>query len=132
MKLGKIYMIISDKGDSVYVGSTCTKYLSNRMAAHVASYKCFLKGDKLPNLSSFKLFSKYGVESCKIILLESCPCDSIDELHAREHYYIHLKKSVNSQRLKCYSSCENKEVNESLNSNYELQKQKFKDIYELC
>ena len=103
---GKIYMIMSDKGDMVYVGSTCSKYLSYRMAAHTASYKCLLNGCKTSDLSSFRLFEEYGVDSCKIILLESYPCNTIDELHAREHHYIILKNAINKQKLSKYKKTE--------------------------
>ena len=103
---GKIYMIYSDNGDMVYVGSTCSKYLSYRMATHASSYKCLLNGYKTSDLSSFRLFEKYGIDNCKIILLESFPCNSIDELHAREHHYIILKNAINKQKLNKYKITE--------------------------
>ena len=31
---GKIYKIVSDCTDKIYIGSTCEKYLSNRLAGH--------------------------------------------------------------------------------------------------
>ena len=34
------------------------------------------------------MLDKYGVDNCHIILLETFPCGSVDELRAREAYYI--------------------------------------------
>ena len=34
-----------------------------------------------------KLFEKYGVENCKIILIEKYPCNDKDDLVAREEYW---------------------------------------------
>jgi hypothetical protein len=42
------------------------------------------KTGKGGNTSSYELFDKYGVENCKITLLEVCSCNSKDELTKRE------------------------------------------------
>ena len=41
------------------------------------------------------MFDEYGVENCQIILLESCSFKSIDELRAREAYYIQSNTCIN-------------------------------------
>ena len=96
---GKIYKIESinenqEEGD-IYIGSTCKTFLSQRMSSHRSDYKLWKKGYLTSLLTSFILFNKYGVDNCKITLLESFPCESKDELHAREAYYIRLLKNVN-------------------------------------
>ena len=74
--------------------STTKQYLSQRMDTHRADYKIWKKGIG-GNIRSYYLFDKYGVENCKIILLESVNANSNDELKAREAYYIKSLKCVN-------------------------------------
>jgi hypothetical protein len=81
---GKIYKIEALNGEEgdVYIGSTCKQYLSQRMDKHRTSFKLWKEG-KVNNVTSYNLFDKYGVENCNIILLETFPCTSHDELFAR-------------------------------------------------
>ena len=37
----KIYKLISDHTDKIYIGSTFKKYLTSRKAAHKSNYKAF-------------------------------------------------------------------------------------------
>ena len=93
---GKIYKIepLNGEDGDVYIGSTTKEYLSQRMTAHRTTYKCFLNG-KYGKLTSFKLFEKYGIDNCKIILLELVNANSKDELLAREAHYIKSVACVN-------------------------------------
>jgi len=91
---GKIYKIESTLGNMVYYGSTTKKRLCDRMTKHRGDYKCWLKGNA-GLVMSYKLFEEYGLENCKIILVENCPCESKDELKARESYYIKNFECVN-------------------------------------
>jgi hypothetical protein len=75
---GKIYKIVDVGYNEQYFGST-TVELSTRMARHRARYREYNKTQK-SFYSSFILFDKYGIENCKIELVESYPCDSKDEL----------------------------------------------------
>lgn len=88
--LGKIYKIISNQTDKIYIGSTIQKYLSDRLGGHNYEYKRFLSGEK-KYISSFDLM-KY--EDHKIILLENFPCNTKEELLAREQYYIDMNKNI--------------------------------------
>jgi hypothetical protein len=81
----KIYKIVSDKTDKIYIGSTTEKYLSNRLAGHVTCYKRYKEGKSKAYVSSFKLLE---LESYEIILIEVFPCNSRAELCAREYFYI--------------------------------------------
>ncbi|KAJ1393588.1 hypothetical protein B484DRAFT_304737, partial [Ochromonadaceae sp. CCMP2298] len=77
-----------------YIGSTTEEYLSRRMVAHRSAFKKW-KLSKKNYTTVYDIFDKYGVENCSIELLESCPCESIDALHAREAYYIKSLSCVN-------------------------------------
>ena len=91
---GKIYKIESHVGDMVYYGSTTKKRLCDRMTFHRSGYNRWLKG-KCNMVMAFKLFKQYGIENCKIVLIENCPCESKDELTSREAYFIRNFDCVN-------------------------------------
>ena len=96
-KNGKIYKIEptveSDDGD-IYIGSTTKEYLSQRMELHRRDYNNWNRGDT-HFITSFKLFDKYGVNNCQIVLIETCSCDTKDELHRREAHHIRTLQNVN-------------------------------------
>ena len=85
---------MSHLGDKIYIGSTTKKYLSQRMENHRASYKLW-KADKVGKVNSFLLFDEYGVENCKIVLIELYPCESKDEVLKKEAEYITSLECVN-------------------------------------
>jgi hypothetical protein len=82
---GKIYKIVSGQTNNVYIGSTCKKYLSERFTKHNGSYREYLNGKRKHYMTSFDIL-KY--DDAEIILVESFPCNSIDELRSREAYFI--------------------------------------------
>jgi hypothetical protein len=92
---GKIYKIehVSGEGD-VYIGSTTKEYLSQRIDKHRSCYKQW-KAGKRCHIRSFDLFEKYGVEHCRIVLLEAVLANSKDQLLARESFYIRSLECVN-------------------------------------
>jgi hypothetical protein len=92
---GKIYKIESQLGDKIYIGSTTKEYLSQRMTAHRKSYTQWKRTGIKRKVYSYELFDEYGVENCQIVLLESYPCNSKDELSAKEAHYIRTLKCVN-------------------------------------
>ena len=89
----KIKPICEHDENEVYYGSTC-QLLYKRMDKHRSDYKCWLN-KKRDKTSSFELFEKYGVENCKIYLVELYPCETKEELFAREGYHIKNNKCVN-------------------------------------
>ena len=136
---GKIYKIEAINGEEgdIYIGSTTKELLSQRMDTHRSDYKKYLNG-KHDNITSFKLFNKYGVENCKIILIELVNVNSKDELLSREAYYIKSLDCVNKciplqttkewresnrEKVKQYSKKYRKEY-------YENNKDKIKEYYE--
>ena len=130
---GKIYKIESHLGDKIYIGSTTKEYLSQRMDAHRRDYKRWKNG-KFTLTNSFKLFDEYGVENCQIVLLESYPCNSKDELTAKEAYYIKTNECVNKivpQRTSKEYKEDNKErIKKNQKEYQELNKDKLKIYYE--
>jgi hypothetical protein len=87
---GRIYKIINLETNECYIGST-TLALSQRLAQHVVSYKRWLKG-KGNNITSFKIIAN---DDYDIVLIELFPCNSKEELHARESHYTHTIQCVN-------------------------------------
>ncbi len=95
----KIYKIYSDLGDKVYIGCTTKQYLSQRMAKHKYDYTYYKKKREDTGFAfvySYLLFDEYGVDNCKIELLEAYPCNSIDEIRKREAHYIKTIPNINN------------------------------------
>ena len=92
---GKIYKITDIEYKRSYFGST-VQPLSTRMAKHRNHYKMYLN-DTYCRLSSFDLFDEFGVDNCKIELVENFSCNSKEELNAREGYHIRTTTCVNKQ-----------------------------------
>ena len=87
----KIYKIECNISKKIYIGSTCKKTLAERMSQHRASYKSYLKGN-YHYVSSFDIIKDGDYD---IILIESFPCDSKDELYAKERYWTNELDCVN-------------------------------------
>ena len=88
---GKIYKITS--GELTYIGSTCEPTLARRLATHVGHYKQWKNGT-FNKITSFQVFETGNYE---ISLLELYPCNSKDELTARERFYIETDECVNKR-----------------------------------
>lgn len=93
-KIYKIEPICEHEEGEIYIGSTTKQHLSQRMTAHRSDYKKWRNG-MYHKVTSFDLFDKYGIENCKIILLEEINASSNDELKAREAHYIKSVMCVN-------------------------------------
>jgi hypothetical protein len=95
---GKIYKIqpnIECLENEIYIGSTTKDYLSQRLVQHKSAYKRWVDTKAGGNVRVYSLFEKYGIDNCSIYLLENYPCNSKDELTAREGHYIQTTKCVN-------------------------------------
>ena len=86
-KNGKIYKIESIEGDCVYYGSTAQPQLCKRMAQHRSNYIASRGNITSKNVLCFN--------DAKIYLVELYPCNSKEELTAREGYYIKNNNCVN-------------------------------------
>ena len=74
---GKVYRILQDGKNTVYVGST-TRPLSERMAEHRKGFV------KFPHLKLYKLMAEVGVNHFDIELIIDCPCDRREVLNRAE------------------------------------------------
>ena len=92
---GKIYKIINENNDIIYIGSTAEKHLSQRYTRH-----------------------EYKAPNHKIILIENYPCNSKEELCKREQQIIEEYSNLLNER-KAYSSQEQKQeyIKEYYNQN---------------
>jgi hypothetical protein len=90
----KIYKIYSHLGDMIYIGSTTKDYLSQRMTAHKYRYSEW-KQNKYHFVSSFIIFDSYGVDTCKIELIDAKECQTKDEKNKLEGHYIRTLECVN-------------------------------------
>jgi adenylate kinase family enzyme len=93
---GKIYKIEAINGEEgdIYIGSTTKELLCQRMTKHREGYKQWQR-NSYNKTTSFLLFEKYGVENCKIVLIENVKANSKDELLSRESFYIKSMSCVN-------------------------------------
>lgn len=92
-QLGKIYKIVDNTNNNVYIGSTC-KSLKRRLSGHVGDYKKFIKGNR-ENTTSFDIIKN---DDYDIILIDNYSCDYKDELLARERYWCKKIKCVNKNK----------------------------------
>ena len=114
----KIYKIESHLGDKIYVGSTAKHYLSQRFQQHKNDYKKW-KQTNVKKITSFDVFDLYGIDNCKIVLIEDYPCTSKDQKNAKEGHYI---KELN---------CVNKVIpGRTKKEYYEDNKKQIKEYYE--
>lgn len=93
-KIYKIVPTVDFEEGEIYFGSTIKEYLSQRMDRHRSGYKSW-KNNKSDFVYVYKLFEKYGVDNCNIILVELVNCNSKNELLEREKHYIKSNKCVN-------------------------------------
>ena len=85
--IGRIYKIVNDINDKIYVGQTI-QTLKSRFQRH-----CNLNEDS--NMVIKKAISKYGKEHFKIELIEELPNCTHEELDDREIYWIAYYDSFN-------------------------------------
>ena len=113
---GKIYQIVDIGYNKCYIGST-TEGLSLRMARHRAAFKRFLSSGKGSHIRSYDLFNEYGIENCKIELIEYYSCNSKDELRAREGQHQRELECVN-KRVEKRTRKEYREINKENRKTY--------------
>jgi hypothetical protein len=109
----KIYKIIDNTCEKVYIGSTC-KTLKQRLAKHVSNYKCYLKG-KYNNVMSFEIIKNGDYD---ILLVESFPCNFKDELLTRERYWTTKINCINKNKPGIYNELGEVEYHKQYHKNY--------------
>ena len=91
---GKIYKIVDTGYNKCYIGSTIES-LSKRMCKHRAAYHSYSKSGSGSYCTCYEIFNEFGINNCKIELVESCQCNSKEELNSREGFYIKNMECVN-------------------------------------
>jgi len=92
---GKIYKIVCDTTGQVYIGSTITKRLCDRLAKHKSEYNNYIIGNRKYKPSNFDILKN---NNYKIVLLENYSCKSKDELFSKEREYIDKIECININR----------------------------------
>ena len=118
---GKIYKVVDKSYEMCYIGSTIDT-LPNRFKGHKTHYNQYLQGNKLRFTSVFDMFDKYGIENCKIELIEKYPCDDITELQRREGHFIKTTDCINK-------NIAGRSASERYNDNPDYYKEKSKTYY---
>jgi len=89
----KIYKITGPDNNKCYIGKTTDNTIRGRWRDHRSDYT--KRYTKCP--ASKYIFDEYGLDNCKIELVESKLCDTKDEARKLEQYYINNTNSVNIQ-----------------------------------
>jgi len=89
----KIYKITGPDNNKCYIGKTTDNTIRGRWRDHRSDYK--MRYNKCP--ASKYIFDEYGLDNCKIELVDSKLCDTRDEARKLEQYYINNTNSVNIQ-----------------------------------
>jgi len=116
-QLGKIYKLVSNNTGKQYIGSSCQKKLCSRLTGHVNK--------------SNKCISREIIEdgNYEIILIENFPCDSKDELHKRERYYIEnldcINKVIPTRTKKEYNETNKEHMREQNKERYIVNKDRI-------
>ena len=88
---GKIYKLVNNVDDKIYVGSTC-----NLLRVRKNQHK--IKSKRDPNRRIYNHLNQVGWENVEIVLIENYECKSKEDLNKRERYWIdELKPNLNIQ-----------------------------------
>ena len=90
---GKIYKIIDNKSNMIYIGSTC-KNLQQRFNSHKRAYRKFKDSNNVSYVTSFKILEN---NDCKIELIKLFSCATKQELELEESKVIkeYIKNKLN-------------------------------------
>ena len=121
-KIYKIECLSSTDANDIYIGSTTKDRLCQRMDTHRTGYKRWLNG-KGSHIRSYDLFKKYGIDNCRITLIEAYPCESRDALQAREGHYQRQMICINN-RIEGRTGKQYREVNKDKINEYQREYQK--------
>jgi group I intron endonuclease len=109
---GKIYKLVNNVDDKIYIGSTCTT-LARRKSDHKASSK------KKPNRPVYQHVNAIGWDNVEIILIEAFACNNKMELEKRERYYIDSLKPELNKNIPTRTNQEYRETNKAIKSAHE-------------
>ena len=123
---GKIYKLVSDKTDRIYIGST-TDPLIRRIKEHRTMFRFYMRHNE-GYYSGLELFKEGNVS---IELIEKHPCNSREELFAREDFYIQLNRDKLINKNRAYLTVEERKKQEKIyKANYK--RNNPKSVIESC
>jgi hypothetical protein len=129
-KNGKIYKIVDNAYTKMYIGST-TQPLTKRFSKHKQCYKVWKNG-KASKVSSYCIFDEFGIENCKIELIEEYACENKNQLERKEGEHIRnndcVNKLVAGRTQKEYVIDNKDKINEKNRQYYEKHKEKLQEI----
>jgi hypothetical protein len=124
--LGKIYKIVDNTNNNIYIGSTCQPTLARRLSSHRCNFRSYERG-KINYITSFDIIKNNNYD---IILIENFPCSNRDELHARERHHIETNICIN--KVMPYTSPEQKQLKIKIASQCEstkLYQKQYRDLH---
>jgi len=128
-KNAKIYKIIDIGYTKMYIGST-TQPLYKRLSKHKCDYKRWKNGKLTKKITSFDLFDEFGIENCKIELVEEFKCENKEQLHKKEGEHIKnnicVNKFIAGRTRKEYNEVNKDKIKERKNQYYEANKERQK------
>lgn len=88
----KVYKIVDNTNGNVYIGSTASQLLCQRLAQHRIAYNSYIDG-KRKYYSAFDIIKN---NDCEIVLLEEVKdCQNKEQLKQRERHYIETIECIN-------------------------------------
>jgi hypothetical protein len=81
----------------IFIGYTTLRSLHQCLSKKRNDYDSWKNGTHNNN-TCYQIFDKYGINKCKIILLENIQCESKDQLYKRVVHYIETLKCVNKSK----------------------------------
>ena len=91
----KIYKVVCNITGEVYISHTTKKYLSQRLSYHLSKFRLYVAG-KCGFNPVFRIIQRgnYYIE-----LIETCDCDSKEEVLQRQNHYVCSMDCLNKQAL---------------------------------
>ena len=110
---GKIYKLVDNTNNNIYIGSTCETILTNLLNKHKSDYKRYVeKGIKYT--TSFEIIKN---NNYKIELIEEIICVNKYILDEREKYWIENINCINKYKPNNYLDKGNKDIHRTKKCN---------------
>jgi len=93
MAIGKIYKIIHNQSNIIYIGSTFNN-LKDRFYNHKITFKQYINNNH-SEIAIYPYFLKYGIENFKIVLIKEYEVIDKKHLESKEQLWINKLKSIN-------------------------------------
>jgi hypothetical protein len=120
---GKIYKIVCNITDECYIGSTTQPTLARRLTGHMTGYKSWKEG-KSKKVTSYDIIDRGDYQ---ILLIENFPCNSKDELTAKEGEIIRQYRLDCGCANRCIAGRSKKEWNDDNKVNIQLQHKQYRE-----